>query len=194
MSNTLGLYQKLMAVRNAIQRIDMKKGGRNEFAKYNYFELADFLPTAMQLFEQHKLCGIVSFGVDLATLTIIDYETGEKIEITSPMSTASLKGCHEVQNLGAVQTYIRRYLWVAALEIVEHDAIDSSEPIKEPEKAKPRAIYPAEDFQKNFPAWQGLIESGKKTAEDLIAMIETKGSLTKDQKAIIASISIKEAA
>jgi hypothetical protein len=42
------------------------------------------------------------------------------------MSTAALKGCHEVQNLGAVQTYIRRYLWVAALEIVEHDVVDAS--------------------------------------------------------------------
>ena len=43
------------------------------------------------------------------------------------MSEANLKGCHPVQNLGAVETYIRRYLWVAALEIVEHDAVDSSE-------------------------------------------------------------------
>jgi hypothetical protein len=48
------------------------------------------------------------------------------------MSEAALKGCHPVQNLGAVQTYIRRYLWVAALEIVEHDAVDSS-PGKEKE-------------------------------------------------------------
>jgi hypothetical protein len=36
-----------------------------------------------------------------------------------------------VQNLGAVQTYIRRYLWVAALEIVEHDALDSSKPVED---------------------------------------------------------------
>ena len=50
----------------------------------------------------------------------------EKIVISSPMSTAALKGCHEVQNLGAVQTYIRRYLWVAALEIIEHDALDAT--------------------------------------------------------------------
>ena len=42
------------------------------------------------------------------------------------MSSAALKGCHEVQNLGAVQTYLRRYLWVAALEIVEHDALDAT--------------------------------------------------------------------
>jgi hypothetical protein len=46
------------------------------------------------------------------------------------MGSAALKGCHEVQNIGAVETYQRRYLWVAALEIVEHDALDSSEPLK----------------------------------------------------------------
>jgi hypothetical protein len=72
------------------------------------------------------LCGVISYTQDTATLTIIDTEDNSKIEITSPMSSAALKGCHEVQNLGAVQTYIRRYLWVTALEIVEHDAIDSS--------------------------------------------------------------------
>jgi hypothetical protein len=43
------------------------------------------------------------------------------------MGSAALKGCHEVQNIGAVETYQRRYLWVTALEIVEHDALDSSE-------------------------------------------------------------------
>jgi hypothetical protein len=42
------------------------------------------------------------------------------------MSRAELKGCHEVQNLGAVQTYLRRYLWTTAMEIVEHDALDAT--------------------------------------------------------------------
>ena len=74
---------------------------------------------------------VISFGTDLATMEIVDIETGTHLPITSPMSTAALKGCHEVQNLGAVQTYLRRYLWVAALEIVEHDAIDSSPKLAE---------------------------------------------------------------
>lgn len=42
------------------------------------------------------------------------------------MGSAALKGVHEVQNIGAVETYQRRYLWVAALEIVEHDALDET--------------------------------------------------------------------
>jgi hypothetical protein len=64
--------------------------------------------------------------------------------ITSPMSSAALKGCHEVQNLGAVQTYIRRYLWVTAMEIVEHDALDATTGAAEPEKPKKPVAKPVE--------------------------------------------------
>jgi hypothetical protein len=60
------------------------------------------------------------------TITNIE-KPEEQIIITSPMGSAKLKACHEVQNIGAVETYQRRYLWVAALEIVEHDAIDASD-------------------------------------------------------------------
>jgi hypothetical protein len=89
----------------------------------------------LQIFNEFGLSGVISFTHELATMTITDIGDNTKCLITSPMSSAALKGCHDVQNLGAVQTYLRRYLWVAALEIVEHDPIDSSEPIKE-EKEK----------------------------------------------------------
>jgi hypothetical protein len=50
------------------------------------------------------------------------------------MSTASLKGCHEVQNLGAVETYIRRYLYQTAFEIVEADELNKNHNPKEEQK------------------------------------------------------------
>ena len=59
-------------------------------------------------------------------MTIVDTEDASQIILTSPMGSADLKGCHVVQNIGAVETYQRRYLWVAALEIVEHDALDAT--------------------------------------------------------------------
>jgi len=53
------------------------------------------------------------------------------------MSTASLKGCHEVQNLGAVETYVKRYLYQNAFEIVESDALNSTHnPDGKPEQKK----------------------------------------------------------
>ena len=122
----MSVYKKLMEARIKLHGMKIAKSGRNTFANYNYMELSDFLIPAQQIFSELGLCGVVSFTADTASLTIIDTETDKQIVITSPMGSASLKGCHEVQNIGAVETYQRRYLWVAALEIVEHDAIDSS--------------------------------------------------------------------
>lgn len=123
----MSVHKKLMEARIKLHAMSIKKSGRNTFANYDYMELGDFLIPAQQIFAELGLCGIVSFTADLATLTITDIESGKELVISSPMGSAALKGCHEVQNIGAVETYQRRYLWVAALEIVEHDAIDGSE-------------------------------------------------------------------
>jgi hypothetical protein len=53
------------------------------------------------------------------------------------MAEANLKGTHPIQNLGAVETYQRRYLWMTAMEIVEHDILDASEPVMEQPKPTP---------------------------------------------------------
>jgi len=117
---------KLMDARLELLNTKLTKSGHNKFAGYKYFELGDFIPAIQKIFNDLNLCGIVSFGTEIATLTITDLEDNSSLEITSPMSTAALKGCHAVQNLGAVQTYIRRYLWVTALEIIENDVVDAS--------------------------------------------------------------------
>ena len=122
----MSVLLKLNQARKQFHGRSLKKTGHNKFADYKYFELGDFLIPALEIFNDLQLSAVVSFGVEIATMTLTDLEDGSQFHITSPMSTAKLKACHEVQNLGAVQTYIRRYLWVAALEIVEHDAIDSS--------------------------------------------------------------------
>ena len=137
----MSIYQKLSNARAEFHTLQLKKTGHNKFANYYYFELGDFLIPALDIFKKHGLIGIISFGTDLATMSIYDIEGGlARLEITSPMSSAALKGCHEVQNLGAVQTYLRRYLWVAALEIVEHDALDSSQPLQSKGDIKGAAI------------------------------------------------------
>jgi hypothetical protein len=122
----VSVYTKLSDAREKFHKLELKKTGHNKFANYYYFELGDFLIPALNVFKECGIIGIVSFGKEMASMTIVDLESGEKLVIESPMSTAALKGCHEVQNLGAVETYIRRYLWVDALEIVEHDALDAT--------------------------------------------------------------------
>ena len=125
------VHKKLMQARIMLQNAPLKKSGHNKFASYSYFELGDFIPTINSIFNEIGLCGVVSYDSEIASLTITDVDDGTNIIITSPMADANLKGCHPIQNLGAVETYTRRYLWVTAMEIVEHDALDSSAPIKE---------------------------------------------------------------
>jgi hypothetical protein len=123
----MNVYQKLNEARDEFHQAKLKKSGHNKFANYYYFELGDFVIPALEIFKQIGLTSIISFGKEEASMTIVNNDKPEeKIVLTSPMSSAALKGCHEVQNLGAVQTYLRRYLWVAALEIVEHDALDGT--------------------------------------------------------------------
>lgn len=126
----MSVYKKLQQARVLLQAKEMKKSGHNKFAGYSYFELGDFLPSITSIFNELGLCSVVSFDKELATLRIVDIEDGKEVVFTSPMADAMLKGCHPIQNLGAVETYSRRYLFVTALEIVEHDALDSAEPLK----------------------------------------------------------------
>ena len=125
------VHKKLMNARMMLQQTELKKSGHNKFSNYYYFELGDFLPQINQIFHTLGLCGVISYTKDYADLTITDVDDGTFITISSPMVEANLKGAHAIQNLGAVETYQRRYLWMTAMEIVEHDALDSSAPLKE---------------------------------------------------------------
>jgi hypothetical protein len=121
----MNIYEKLQTCRVELQKMNLKKSGENKFAGYDYFELCDFLPQVNELFLKYKLFSQVSFTSDIATLTIVDAEKPEDtIIFTSPMASATLKGCHDIQNLGAVESYQRRYLYLTALEIVESDALE----------------------------------------------------------------------
>jgi len=162
----MGVHKKLMEARLLLQHAPLKKSGHNKFAGYSYFELGDFLPTINSIFYKTGLCGVVSFGKELASLTITDTEDGSEIVLTSPMAEANLKGCHPIQNLGAVETYTRRYLWVSAMEIVEHDALDSSAPLKEDKVI----ISPTQGAMDNIP--QEELQYLQELAVDLIAMCE----------------------
>lgn len=171
----MSVHKKLMQARVELQCTQLRKTGANKFAGYSYFELGDFLPTVQIIFADLGLCGIVSFGTEVATLTIVDTDGGGSVEITSPMSSAALKGCHEVQNLGAVQTYLRRYLWVTAMEIVEHDALDATTGAQKPEpaltlaevKERIQVCTTAEKVRAIWPIIKALPAAQRKVAEDV---------------------------
>lgn len=51
--------------------------------------------------------------------------------------------------------------------------------------------YADADFSKNLPAWTKVVESGKKTAADLLAMLATKATFTDAQRATVLGLGVK---
>lgn len=123
----MNLYQKLQKARIALQNTQLKKSGHNKFAGFKYFELGDLLPHINNIFDALGLFSAFNIKDGLATLTIVDTEKPEQaIQFTSPVADAQVKGTTPVQSLGAVHTYLKRYLYLNALEIIENDMLDAN--------------------------------------------------------------------
>lgn len=200
----MSVYKKLQEARIQLQATALKKSGKNKFAGFEYFELGDFLPTVQNIFTEKGLCGTITFYTDLAILTIVDVDKPEdKIEFKSPMSTAELKGCHAIQNLGAVQTYLRRYLWVAAMEIVEHDSLDavtgSDSKKVEPTVESPRIVGKGGEWQINAPAdpiggdvkgWLELIKNATSFFLDMCEKTDDVMQIFKKNKTLFDTVKL----
>lgn len=177
----MNVYQRLNDAREKFHALKLQKTGHNKFAGYYYFELGDFLIPALKVFRECGLCAFVTFEKDVARMAIISVDEpepmapGKFILIESPMGSAALKGCHEVQNIGAVETYQRRYLWVAALEIVEHDALDATtgKDKAEPKKAFAAPHKPTDGAMDSLP--QDQQEYIRELAADVVEVMKSGG-------------------
>jgi hypothetical protein len=151
----MSVYKQLQKARAMLLATDIKKSGMNKFAGFQYFELADVLPAITKIFDEVGLCGVVRFTSDTATLTIYDsIDVGHSsIEFTSPLVYADMSKSQAIQNLGSTHTYMRRYLWLMAMEIVEHDAVDAASQEEKP-KAKPKAEPKLETVKGKDAPWQ----------------------------------------
>lgn len=100
------------------------------------------------------------------------------------------------QQLGYLQVknWSRLYAPGAILGIYTPDELESIAPppvrnMGAAEEVRPElAPYPMADFEKNFGAWQKAVASGKKTAADVLATLQTKATLTDAQKAAVLAL------
>ena len=121
----MNLYEKLADARVKFQEKNIKKSGYNKFSNYYYYELNDILPAVNYICKELKLLTQFIVYEGIATLSVIDTEQEDSfIEFSLPYAGCQLKSMHEVQNLGASQTYLKRYLYQNAFEIAENDSVD----------------------------------------------------------------------
>jgi hypothetical protein len=162
------IYAKMAAVKSKL--LGIKKGGTNEFAKYSYFELGDILPVLTPALEEERLYMKTQFSAteQVAKLIIIDIDTPESsIDFEIRFAECALKGAHEIQNLGAAQTYTRRYLIMTAFDIAEADIVDSGESEQDEKKAAQK-----KNEQKNPPKNQQPPADDNPPPQDNIQLLQ----------------------
>jgi len=118
------IFEKLNEARLRFQNAGIKKNGNNKY--FTYYELSDILPFINKIASELKFCCIVNFTSETATLDFVDLEGDGKITFTSPMAEVKLASGQPCQNLGASQTYLKRYLYQHCFEIVENDILDAT--------------------------------------------------------------------
>lgn len=127
------VFNKVNQLRSAISQQPLHKTGYNPHSKHKFFELSDFLDTTKAICYELQLATKFDIIGDEAILTVFDIESGESLEFkTLYKNTTNIKD--EIQSLGSSMTYLRRYLYVDLLELVENDTIDNTNYTKTPKQ------------------------------------------------------------
>lgn len=153
-----------------------------------------------RIINSHPQFDGMDFEQDAESCTCIIYrkDRNHPTKVTEWMQECS-------RNTGPWQSHPRRMLRHKAMiqcarlafgyggifDVDEAERIVDSGGIRDvtPRQDEPAVIphYPAEEFETNFPKWRDVIASGRRSADDIIAMIESKGQLTEQQKSQIHS-------
>ena len=147
------LYGKLKQIKVELRKVINTKSGYNIHNKFKYYQLEDFLPQILEAFSRYNIYNEYSIDTDLeiveertdfdgdgtphksVTKRPVEYAylylknlDNEDDEMIYRLKTAeaSVYGAAAIQNLGAKITYMKRYIYMSLLDIVEPDAVDSA--------------------------------------------------------------------
>lgn len=133
----MSVEQKILTLRKRIKELNLKATGYNSHAKYNYYQLSDFLPHTIDICSELGLYDEYSEDGEYKTLTISDIEKPTDIRVykikkteippvlpnqpTEKVGSAMQKVGNNAQAVGSVDTYFMRYLYRNMLKLTEPD-------------------------------------------------------------------------
>lgn len=182
-----GAFQAI--AKNRTVKIPTKNGGNYTF---RFADLEAIIAATRPALTDNGL-SVVQVVRTGALVTILGHESGAALE--SSVTLPDMHPAADPKEYGAKITYLRRYAYQSMVCVIADDDLDEDgEGVGNQQQTQPqtqpqqRQSYSAEQFDANYPTWKKLIESGKKTAADIIAMVESKAPLTPDQKKKINAV------
>ena len=109
----------------------IKKDAKNPHFKNTYASLTQILSEVKPILTECGLILIQPINIDRVGSTIIDFETGEKIETSISLPTNLTP-----QQLGSAITYFRRYTLAILLSLQSHDDDSQSTNVTKPNIAE----------------------------------------------------------
>lgn len=169
------VYQKLIEARAEFLASSVTQSGKNMQLSFKYFELNDIVPTVTSIFKEMGLVALSRFSDKVATLTIVNTDNPEEeVDFYAPfnqiqpiVSNAGKQVTNDMQALGASITYMRRYLYLIAMDICVNDEI---EPTIDKNTNKPGTA----PVEKKIPATP---EQRKEVKEELTAPTDNASAL-----------------
>ena len=143
----LNLNESIIKIRVKLQNSKIKKSGKNKFAGFEYYELGDFLPKLNELMLEENINDLFTIENDEVKLILIKGEEKQEYKMPfrifeTPLTKDGKQRMQDIQYLGALDTYYKRYLYLNAFGITDGEVIDSmnSEEIKKPIKQETKEI------------------------------------------------------
>lgn len=183
------IIKKMAKAKAEIKQSKLKKEGRNEFSKYDYFTPAQIEFLVNQVCDDNKLLTTFDLirnelGV-YGLLTVYDCESDEKLEYHMATAIPEIKATNIAQQLGGCVTYTERYLKMSAFGITDNKLdFDTTENTKTVAATPPKSDANISGLTKSFitdAALDKLIERAKSGEEGIYEKMMATCNLTNSQ-------------
>ena len=117
------IFKKLTNARRAFKKQGIQARGENNFNNFKYITLEDIVNSAIDILADNDLCIHQKFYLDPPVVELVDLETGYTETFGSRLTfEPDGKNTNQrLQGLGSTETYLRRYIYLQILDIVECD-------------------------------------------------------------------------
>ena len=176
---------KLKKAREIIKLSDLKKDGRNDYSKFDYYTPEQVEKLVDKACKETNTIVVCNFKADefglFQTLDFIDLDSDEKLSFEMRTKHGSISATNETQQMGGTDTYSERYIKMKVFQIKDNNLdIDSQDnrAKKEPTK-KQLSISEIINFIRKA--------KGANVIEEIIKKVE-KMNLTDPQRKIINNV------
>ncbi len=183
------------------REVEIYSERKNTKYRFKYADLEELIDATREHLAVNGL-SIVQLIAGTQLRTVLLHESGEELVSEMPLGAA---GGDDIKTFGAKISYLRRYAYQSLLCLAADDDLDedgneagqvttSKAPPKAPAQPPAKPAYPDDQFKANMPLWEKRIAGGKAKHADIIATVESKYTLTGEQKKQINDIKSAPAA